>query len=208
MSKHFEAILFDFDGVLLDSEPIHYECWREALAPLGVDIPWDLYERHCIGVSDRAMLDLVAGQARPPADPQRLWERYPLKQAIFERRMHSGNPFDGGLAEMLRSLGGFKLAVVTSSCRAEVEPLLVAGGIRDRFEAAVYGDEVICHKPAPDPYLEAARRLGVRTALVVEDSAAGLESGRAAGFEVLHIPRARDLKALLWARLGRDGSEG
>ena len=53
-----EAVLFDFDGVLLDSEPLHFACWRELLEPLGVPMDWETYRRHCVGVSDRETLAL------------------------------------------------------------------------------------------------------------------------------------------------------
>jgi len=87
--------------------------------------------------------------------------------------------------------------VVSSSGRREVEPLLVAGGLRPYFATIVAGDDVERHKPAPEPYLTAARRLGVRRALVVEDSEPGEASGRAAGFDVLRIERADRLSEAL-----------
>jgi HAD superfamily hydrolase (TIGR01509 family) len=79
--------------------------------------------------------------------------------------------------------------------------LLAAGGIRRHFDTLVCGEDVQHHKPAPDPYLLAARRLGVRSALVVEDSEPGMASGRAAGFEVVAVKGPADLQEQVLGRL-------
>jgi HAD superfamily hydrolase (TIGR01509 family) len=79
--------------------------------------------------------------------------------------------------------------------------MLEAGGLRRYFRTVVGGEQVKHHKPAPEPYLLAAERLKVRTPLVVEDSEAGLASGRAAGFEVLAVPHPAEMLGLLRERL-------
>jgi beta-phosphoglucomutase len=184
----FEAILFDFDGVLVDSEPVHCDCWREALAPLGVNVTWEVYAAHCVGAADSAMMPIFAKLANPPADPARLWERYEVKKEMFRERMAAYPPFAEGLAEFFRELSGrYKLAVVSSSAHAEIEPPLEAAGILRYLDTVVGGGDVKRHKPAPDPYLLAGSRLGIRSALAVEDSPPGMESARAAGFEALRI---------------------
>jgi HAD superfamily hydrolase (TIGR01509 family) len=94
------------------------------------------------------------------------------------------------------------MAVVTSSGRNEVEPLLELSGILPHLSAAVYGGDVKRLKPAPDPYLLALERLGVQRALVIEDSDAGLAAGRAAGLDVLHIPAQADMCRLVRHKLG------
>ena len=91
--------------------------------------------------------------------------------------------------------------MVSSSSASEIEPLLVAGGIRGHFDTIVGGSDVQRHKPAPEPYLLAASRLGVDRALVLEDSAAGIASGRAAGFEVLTVRHPSEVAGLLRDRL-------
>ena len=96
------------------------------------------------------------------------------------------------------------LAVVSSSSCSEIEPLLLAGGIRHHFATVVGGESVQRLKPAPDPYLLAAERLGVTSALVLEDSAAGMASGRAAGFEVLAVRHPSEVAELLRRRLPGD----
>ena len=197
-----QAIFFDFDGVLLDTEPVHCACWAEVLAPAGLTLTWEYYRDHCIGIDDRDMLRTVARQADPPRDWDSLWALYPAKKKLFQARM-TAPPFESSLAAMLPALHRqFKMAVVSSSSSTEIEPLLVAGGIRQHFDTIVGGGDVKRQKPAPEPYLLAAARLDVATALVLEDSAAGIASGRAAGFEVLTIRHPAEVAGLLRHRLG------
>ena len=198
----FEAILFDFDGVLLDSEPVHCACWAEVLAPLGVTVEWEYYRQYGVGVDDREMLRTMAARCDPPRNWEELWAQYPTKKRLFQARMAQLPPFDPSLDGFLGELhGAYKLAVVTSSATTEIAPILAAGGIGRHFDTLVGGNDVQHHKPAPDPYLLAAQRLGVRAALVVEDSQVGLASGRAAGFEVLAVNGPADLRDRVLGRL-------
>jgi beta-phosphoglucomutase len=195
-----QAIFFDFDGVLLDTEPVHWASWAEMLASVGLTLTWEDYRDLYIGIDDRDMLRDIARQAEPPRDWDSLWALYPAKKQLFQDRMRT-TPFEFALSEMLPDLHRqFKLAVVSSSACSEIEPLLVSGGIRDHFDTVVGGGDVSRLKPDPEPYLLAATRLGVDTALVLEDSAAGIASGRAAGFEVLPIRHPTEVPGLLRQR--------
>jgi len=202
----FEAILFDFDGVLLDTEPVHWACWAEVLAGVGLTLTWEYYRDYCIGIDDRDMLLAIARAADPPREWNSLWALYPAKKKLFQKRM-SQPQFDPALTELLGNLDGeYKLAVVSSSSCVEIDPLLIAGGLRRHFQTIVGGEDVAHHKPAPDPYLLAARRLKSRTALVVEDSEAGIASGRAAGFEVLPVKHAAEVPELVRRRLSAEST--
>src|SRR5262249_35690157 len=190
---HPQAIFFDFDGVLLDTEPVHCACWAEMLASTGIALTWEYYRDFCIGIDDRDMLRTMARQADPPREWESLWALYPDKKRLFQTRM-TQPPFEAALSAMLPDLGReYRMAVVSSSAASEIEPLLVAGGIRQHFDTIVGGEMVKRHKPSPEPYLMAAERLGVQHALVLEDSAAGIASGRAAGFEVIEVKHPRDV---------------
>src|ERR1039457_561781 len=198
----FEAILFDFDGVLCDSEPVHWACWAGVLAPLGVTLDWEYYRDRCIGIDDREMLRMMATGSDPPREWESLWAQYPAKRDLFRARMIGAPPFPPGLAEFLEELRvEYKMAVVTSSGRSEIEPMLEAGGLFRYFDTLVCAGDTDRHKPAPDPYLLAAKRLQARTALVVEDSDAGIASGRAARFEVLAVNIAAYVPELVRRRL-------
>ena len=199
---HYEAILFDFDGVLVDSEPVHFECWREILKPFGLVLDWPTYRDQGIGVSDRQLLALLCRQVDPPLNVDVLVAEYPRKKALFRTRMLECHPFSADVLDLISQLSRHRLGVVTSSGRTEVEPVLTAAGIREAFEVAVYGGDVRRLKPAPDPYLLAVQRLSVSTALVIEDSDAGEASARAAGLDVLRIQHQHEMAALVRARLG------
>jgi HAD superfamily hydrolase (TIGR01509 family) len=184
----FDSILFDFDGVLADTEPLHHACWRETLIPFGIDLSWEYYQRECIGVSDHDMLKRLAAARNPPLSVDEIWPSYSLKQKRFQDRIAAAPPFLAATLNLIReSTRSYKLAVVSSSHRSEVEPPLERAGISQCFQALVCGMEVPNLKPAPDPYLRAAELLGARRPLVVEDSSAGVASAIAAGFEVLKL---------------------
>jgi beta-phosphoglucomutase len=197
----YDAILFDFDGVLADSEPLHYRCWKQILAPYGIDLEWDVYADNYIGVSDRVMLAKFCEAASPPVELQTLIEQYPRKRDRFRELMARELPFFEGCREFLETLSAYKLAVVSSSGRLEIEPPLERGGLRGFFQTLVCGGDVRNQKPAPDPYLLAAERLEARRPLVVEDSRAGVDSARAAGFDVIRVNTPAEVRAAVAARL-------
>jgi beta-phosphoglucomutase len=200
--KPYDAILFDFDGVIVDSEPIHYECWREILLPYGLDLDWNVYAEKGIGISDRAMLAMFAAEKDPPLDIEELVGEYPRKKDMFRNKMLAEPSISSEVIDLLDALTGkYKLAVVTSSGRNEVEPILEQAGILEKFNTVVYGGDVRRLKPAPDPYLLAAERLQVGRALVVEDSDAGVASGRAAGHDVLQVKNQAEMVVRVRERL-------
>ena len=189
----FDSILFDIDGVLADSEGVHFDCWTAILAPLGIHLSWEAYCAQCIGITDRAMLEVLANQKDPPHDVEDLWQYYPKKKALFREKACANPPIPEATCALLRDLSSYRLAVVSSSGRAEVEPVLERAGIRDCFAAIVTGDDVKNRKPHLEPYLLAAERLNVRRPLVVEDSEPGAAAGLAAGFTVLRLKSPYDL---------------
>lgn len=197
----YDAILFDFDGVLVDSEPLHFQCWREVIDPFGIPLDWESYQRNCIGIADEAMIRALCSLKNPPAVFDEVWATYPLKQSIFRERSLAEPPVLPETLEMIRRLE-LPMAVVTSSCRPEVEPLLDRMGILGSFRTCVYREDVLPNlKPLPDPYLLAAQRLGAQRPLVVEDSDPGERSGRAAGFDVLKVSSASEVPERLLAIL-------
>jgi len=185
--RRYDAILFDFDGVLVDSEPLHFECWNQVLADYGIALDWETYEAAFIGSSDRVMLAHYAERANPPVALETLTGQYPRKRDLFRALMLEKLPFFENCAGFLETLEDYKLAVVSSSGRPEIEPALERAGVRGFFSALVCAADVKNHKPAPDPYLLAARLLNAQSPLVVEDSAAGEASARAAGFDVIRV---------------------
>jgi len=202
VSYLYDSILFDFDGVLLDSEPVHFECWKQVLEPLGVRLDWETYTGYCIGVSDYDMLVFLGSRADPPVPAERLWAEYRHKNDLFLQRMQHDPPVPADTRNLLEELSPrFPLAVVSSSSEREVVAILEAAGLRRHFQTVICSEDVQRHKPDPEPYRTAARRLGVKRPLVVEDSESGEKSARAAGFDVVRVQSAEETAARVRERL-------
>jgi beta-phosphoglucomutase len=200
----YDAVLFDFDGVLADTEPLHFACWAETVAPLGIRLDWETYRRFGIGNTDAGLMRLMAGLAKPPVALELVAAKYPEKRRLFLERALAEPPIPQPVVELINSLPFYRLAVVTSSYLVEVEPLLERAGIRDRFETLVSASDVARTKPSPDPYLLAASRLGAQKPLVVEDSAPGIASALAAGFDVVEVRSPADVPEAVRAALARE----
>lgn len=197
----YEAVFFDFDGVLVDSEPVHHKCWQEVLTPYGVDLDWKTYSEHCIGIADRSMLVFLSELANPPLQVEQLEADWPRKREIYRSRMHSV-----GVAEDIKALvkelyGKYKLAVVSSSGIDDIGAILDVAGLRHMFDTIVTGHDVERRKPAPEPYELAMKRLGVKSGLAIEDSRAGIASARGAGLDVVEVTSVTDLCRLVRAAL-------
>ena len=160
---------------------MHHWAWNQTLEPLGIQLDWDAYRKNFVGVADevalRERLHLI--------DKNGLVVR---KQSLFRQKLAEAQPFLPATVSLVEELSKvYKLAVVSSSYRSEVEPPLIRAGMRPCFQLLTTGEDVQNFKPSPEPYLLAAERLGARRPLVIEDSDAGVASGRAAGFEVLRV---------------------
>jgi beta-phosphoglucomutase-like phosphatase (HAD superfamily) len=109
----YDAVFFDFDGVLADSEPLHHACWADVLAPVGVALDWDTYARNCIGVSDWAMLDFFVSLSGGRMTRDDLRPLYSVKQQIFRERAMATTLIPPPTVELVQSLNGVRRAVVT-----------------------------------------------------------------------------------------------
>jgi beta-phosphoglucomutase len=176
----YEAILFDFDGVLADTEPVHHASWNEVLEPFSIQFSWADYVKQCVGISDHALVQRFA-----VPDPGGL---VAAKQAALRARMERNPPFTEATLALIPQLARqYRLAVVSSSYRQEIGGPLERAGLVPYFETLVFGDDVRNLKPSPEPYLLALQRLGNPKAVVVEDSATGIAAGKAAGLPVIRI---------------------
>ena len=197
------AMLFDFDGVLADTEPYHWRAWREVVRPFGIDLDWETFERTCIGVSDLAMLNGLCALSTNNVTPAELRAQYPLKRKVF-RELVNGRPLIAReLVELLKSLTDRLLGVVTSSNQTEIQPILLNTGVLESLTIVIYGNNVRNYKPHPEPYLLAVQGLGVdpRETLVFEDSEAGMQSARKAGCRVVRVDSVPRVPELIRASL-------
>lgn len=182
-SKPVPNIIFDMDGVVLDSMPMHLETWQRTLEPLGIDLTAeDLYPTEGTPTEQTAqrLTKRFLGQACSDAEARQLAAQ---KRAYF-RDLFTPT-FIPGIVPLLHNLHGrgYRLGLVTGSSRRVVEESMQPTGIAGLFEVIVAGDQVVHGKPDPEPYLKAAARLGVSAnrCLVVENAPQGIQSAKAAG---------------------------
>lgn len=204
MSENLKAVLFDFDGTLMDSEPIHYEAWRQVLEPLGVTVDHDVFLERFVGVEDREAVRQLAELQNPPRDFDELWATFPRKQQIFRQIIASKPQVPPQTREAIAALkeAGYLLGVVTSSSSEEVIPLLERNGLSLYLDTAIFREDVVNKKPDPEPYLKALKSLNVETALVFEDSRSGIASAKAAGCEVIPVVDVAQVAQQIRERLG------
>lgn len=187
MSGGIEAIFFDNDGVLVDTEPLFLRATREALEPHGLEVSEAVYRRISL-TEGRSLFDLLAerGAAADEVAATRLWrnDRY---MALLRREV----PVLPHAEDCLAALHGRRpMAIVTSSYADHFEVIHERTGFLRFFEFALRAGDYERHKPHPEPYLEAAERLAVDPArcVVVEDTERGLRAALAAGMHCLAVP--------------------
>jgi len=186
--RAFDAVIFDMDGVLADSEPMHREITRAMLAAYGVAHP-DEVEEELVGFRDLDMFRVLCERHRLPDDAETLTER---RTALTVARITQGVPALPGIPDVPARLAaeGYRLAVASSSCPEIIEATLAVLGIAPLFPVTVSAVGLARGKPAPDVFLEAARRLSVTPTrcLVIEDSRHGVLAAKAAGMRCAAIP--------------------
>lgn len=193
------AIVFDFDGVLADSEGLHLAAFQEVLAARGWQLDADTYYERYLGFDDT---DLVREFAQDRALDVRGLDIAALaaeKGAVYERRLAEGSLlYPGAAAVVGRLRDRFVLGIASGSLTREIDAVLERAGLRESFAVIVGADSVARGKPAPDPYLRAVRCLGVAPAraVAVEDSQWGLVSARAAGLRAIGITTSYPAAAL------------
>jgi HAD superfamily hydrolase (TIGR01509 family) len=176
------------DGVLADSEPVHQHVIRVMLAEYGVD--WDISRGDpTVGLRSLDGFEVICARHPLPHDARQLDALYTARVLPVLRNQLRPLP---GVPEVPRALAarGLRLAVGSSSNPEVIETTLTALGVHELFEAVVSGAEVARGKPAPDVFVEAAKRLGVPpgACLVIEDSERGVQAARAAGMRCVAIP--------------------
>ena len=204
------AVLFDFNGVLVDDEPLHLRLMQRVIREEGVP-PFsdETYWRHLVGLDDRAAFRELLEGAGAKAEEPRLMRLIARKSSYYQEEIRRGGyPFFPGAAELVRALAPrLCLGVVSGALREEVEGALAQEGLRQAFKVLVTAEDVAASKPDPEGYRRALeglnatppppdRLLHPHEVLAVEDTRAGIEAARAAGLATLavaHTYRADEL---------------
>lgn len=184
-----EAVLFDMDGTLVDSESVHYSCWSQLLASFGVRYDEDDF---CQRFSGRPTIDAakeikqthnLSVSSRYLAD-----EKYRLFSKYVKTNLPPLMPYAADILFAVKEQG-LKMALVTGSARHEAEPILKGLGFYDLFDTVVTKDDVTNPKPAGDPYLLALKNMQVaaKNAIAVEDTFSGVTAANNAALAVVAI---------------------
>ncbi len=180
------AVVFDLDGVLTDTEKLHWAAYREVLLARGVDMGMEEYRRHFIarGVGPEYTCETYAIGMTPD-------ELRRAKAPVYERLLRAGvSPMPGARAALARVRATHLVGLATNTGRADVDLILAQLDVAHLFHTTITRQEYARAKPAPDAYLAAAAALGLRPAecAVVEDTERGKAAGLAAGCPVIAVP--------------------
>ncbi len=208
MSVGFRAILFDFDGVLVNSEMLHFEAFARAGKDAGIEITQDEYFRDLIGFDDRGCWKQIAASRKITLDGKTLLALMAYKARVaadlINQKKYSALP---GVNQLVRGLWRhYPLAIVSGALRDEIELMLEGIGLRDCFRIITSAQDVEIGKPDPSGYLQTTEQLARLTGkpikpentLIFEDAPRVIASVRAAGFRTVGVPTsygAEDLNA-------------
>ena len=184
------AVIFDFDGVIADTERLHFGAFRDVFRTRQWTIDEAAYFDRYLGYDDRGLV-VAYGQDHGLALDHATVDAVISEKAVaFSRHLSSANVvFPAANACVAALAREFPLAIASGALHREIDAILRVAGLRELFKAIVAADDVIESKPAPEPYLMAARALGVAPSacLAIEDSAGGLASAIAAGMRTVAI---------------------
>jgi len=193
-----EAVLFDFDGILVDSEPMHYRAFTEVLDPLGMGFPWKEYVEIYMGFDDRDAFREAFRAKGIDLDDATLAKLVAAKSRAFQDGLRNGVTACRGAVPMIASLhaAGRPLALCSGALRSDIAPILAQLGVARCFDVIVSADDVRRSKPDPESYALAFARLSERhptlltvpgKSVAVEDTPAGIRSAKGAGLRVLAV---------------------
>jgi beta-phosphoglucomutase len=185
-----QAIVFDFDGVLADSEMLHLRVYRELLGPSGVNITTEQYYTRYLGSDDEGVFQQIAIDYKLLLGDEEIEMLIAEKARRFEALVGSGDVMYPTAVACVRRLGAaWPLGIASGALRNEIDLMLRGAGLSSDFKFIVAAGDTDHGKPAPDPYTRAAELHGVAPAacVAIEDSHAGLDSARAAGMRTIAI---------------------
>ncbi len=197
-----KAIIFDFDGVIADSEPLHWRAFMQVVKPRGWAFDFEHYMQHYIGFDDRDAFREMFREHDEPLSDKLLHDLITQKAKAFAEIVREGITALPGAVELITSASqALPLAICSGALREDIDLILPGigdGNLAECFQAVVTADDVTQSKPDPACYLEAARRLSVPAGecLAIEDTVTGLVSARDAGMKTLAVATTHPIDML------------
>jgi beta-phosphoglucomutase family hydrolase len=181
----FTGLIFDCDGTLVDSMPLHYLAWKEAMEAINIHFPEERFYSFS-GMPTVTIIEKLAKEQNIACDPQAAAE---AKEELFLANLAKLEPIHSVIEIVRRERGKRKLAVASGGWKSIIFQSLSVVGISDMFDAVVGADDVVHGKPAPDIFLKAADdlKLPPSQCLVYEDGDLGIEAAKAAGMQVIDV---------------------
>ena len=206
-----DALIFDFDGVIVDTEPLHYRAFQSVLGPAGLGYSWEQYVDHYMGFDDRdAFTESFRGVKRTLSDND-LNTLILQKAAAFQEIIASGVAAYPGVVELIREAAGtVPLALCSGALPSDISPILGQLGLEHAFDVIVTAADVAASKPDPASYILAVDRLAnfypgktirPQHCLAIEDTPAGISSATGAGMAVLGVTNSYPASTLAGALL-------
>ena len=203
------AVIFDLDGTLVETEPLHFAAFNEVLRADGIEIGFDDYTARLIGLNDRDCFATVLRENRKDASDDHVAKLIARKTVVYQAMVAERDVLYPGAEKFVRDCAHrFPLMIATGTLRAEAEAILRRAGLRELFLDVIAAEDVDHGKPEPDGFIAALGRIGyllrqrdpvlADECLVVEDTQAGIEAAHRAGMKVLalcHMAPASDFAA-------------
>ena len=189
-----KAIILDFDGVLADTEPLHFKMFQRVLHEEGLPLSEQDYYQKYVGLDDKGCFQAVLSAHGRPASPETVRRLVERKAALMLERIKVTPVIYPGIEDFIkRAAGRYRLAIVSGALRHEIELILKSVGLRSSFEHITSAEDIRNGKPDPEGYLHAWRALNRGAAvqasdcLVIEDTIAGIQAAHAAGMRCLAV---------------------
>ena len=199
------AIIFDFDGVIADTEPPHFAGFRQTLAEIGISLTESDYYANYLGYDDRGCFIAALTAHQRPTDPSTLAQLMQRKAHAYLESVKNHLVILPGVRELVREAAAYPLAIASGALRHEIEFILEQAGLRKEFLHITGAEDVTRGKPDPQPFLHALNALNRQrreqaitagSCLVIEDSIPGIRGARTAGMKVLAVANTHTIQDL------------
>jgi len=186
------AVIFDFDGVILDSEGLHYKIFNQVLEKYKIFVTWEDYQKRYIGYNDEDALKIIFKNNKKRVNKKIIDELITRKAVLFEESVHNnGAEVFPGVVELIKSIPvKLPIGLCSGALRSDIVPVLKNLKIKRFFKSIVTAEDTKKSKPYPDPYLLSLKNLNIQDpskTIAIEDTPAGINSAKEAGMKVLAV---------------------